>query len=94
MSEGVQDLLFKTKIVFTDEACFSLNGQVNRQNSRYWSDKNPHWAQECHTQNPQKINVWAGIVGYKVVGLFIIEGNLNGARYLDLLHESISRFSS
>lgn len=35
MLRCVQDPLFKTKIVFSDEACFSLNGQVNRQNSRY-----------------------------------------------------------
>lgn len=89
MQRCIQDPLFKTKIVFSDEASFSLNGHVNRQNSRYWSDENPHWAQECHTQNPQKINVWAGIVGFKVIGPFIIEGNLNGDRYLDLLRESI-----
>lgn len=29
-------------IVSTDEAQFKLNGLVNRHNSIYWSDKNPH----------------------------------------------------
>ncbi|KAJ8952614.1 hypothetical protein NQ318_004161 [Aromia moschata] len=38
-----------------------LNGHVNRQNTRYWSQENPHWMQEYHTQHPQKVNVWAGV---------------------------------
>ncbi|KAJ8934061.1 hypothetical protein NQ318_005111, partial [Aromia moschata] len=42
---------------------FTLNGTVNRQNCRYWADVNPHWVMEAHTQYPQKVNVWAGIVG-------------------------------
>lgn len=33
---------FNNKVVFLDEASCSLNGHVNRQNSRYWSDLNPH----------------------------------------------------
>jgi hypothetical protein len=28
-------------ILFSDEAWFHLNGEVNTQNSRYWSDRNP-----------------------------------------------------
>jgi hypothetical protein len=28
-------------IFFSDEAWFYLNGEVNTQNSRYWSDSNP-----------------------------------------------------
>lgn len=46
-------------IVFSDESTFYLNGNVNTQNYRYWSDTNPHWIREGHTQCQQKINVWA-----------------------------------
>jgi hypothetical protein len=30
-------------ILFTDEANFYFNAEVNLQNLRYWSDSNPHW---------------------------------------------------
>jgi hypothetical protein len=29
-------------ILWTDEALFKLNGQINIHNSVYWSDSNPH----------------------------------------------------
>jgi hypothetical protein len=29
-------------IMWTDEASFKLNGRINRHNSVYWSDSNPH----------------------------------------------------
>lgn len=80
---------FARNILFSDEATFNLNGVVNRHNCRYWSNQNPHWYQEAHTQNPQKVNVWAGIVGGRIVGPFFIHGNLNSEKYLDLLRNHI-----
>lgn len=35
------DPLFYRKIIFNDEAHFWLNGYVNKQNCRIWSDENP-----------------------------------------------------
>lgn len=49
-----QNPQFIKKIVFSDDATFSLNGSVNRQNSRFLSLENPHWIGEAHTQHPQK----------------------------------------
>lgn len=69
--------------------CFFLNGQVNRHNCRYWSDTNPHWFRETHTQYPQRLNVWAGIVGDHIVGPYFIDGNLTSATYLELLDTTI-----
>ncbi|EZA54942.1 hypothetical protein X777_05466, partial [Ooceraea biroi] len=34
---------FLYHIVFTDEATFTLTGEVNNQNFRLWSDENPNW---------------------------------------------------
>ena len=45
--------------------------------------------QQVHTQRPQKLNVWAGILGNHVIGPFFLEGNLNGEAYLDLLENQI-----
>lgn len=76
-------------ILFSDEATFMLNGNVNRHNFRYWSDTNPHWTKESHTQNPQKLNVWAGIIDDTIIGPFFIEGNLNAGTYEQLLRDEI-----
>lgn len=84
-----QDPNFLHLITFTDESTFKLNGEVNRHNFRYWSNENPHWLVEAHTQTPQKLNVWAGLIRDRIIGPFFIQGNLDGERYLDLLINDI-----
>lgn len=76
-------------ICFSDECSFSLNGLVNRHNCRYWAESDPHIMREFHTQHPQKLNVWCGILGDHIVGPFFINGNLNGESYLELLREGV-----
>ncbi|KAJ8935757.1 hypothetical protein NQ318_000230 [Aromia moschata] len=66
MDHNNQNNGFIANILFSDEATFFVNGHVNRQNTRYWSQENPHWMQEYHTQHPQKVNVWAGIVRNRI----------------------------
>lgn len=83
---------FEKHIFFSDEATFYLNGTVNRQNYRYWSDTNPCWAEDRRTQNNPKVNVWCGIYNSQVIGPVFIEGNLNGVRYLDLLRQHLEPF--
>lgn len=63
-----EDPHFLNCVVFSDEAAFYLNGAVNRHNCRYWSQENPHWVQTVHSQYPQKVNVWAGIVNNRFIG--------------------------
>lgn len=76
-------------LCFSDECTFSVNGLVNRHNCRYWAESDPHVVREYHTQNPQKLNVWCGILGDHIVGPFFLDGNLNGESYLELLREVI-----
>ncbi|KAJ8937425.1 hypothetical protein NQ318_012623 [Aromia moschata] len=76
-------------VLFSDESTFTLHGPVSRQNCRYWSRENPQWMWELHTQTPQKVNVWAGIIGENIIGPFFIDGNLNGETYLALLQNNI-----
>lgn len=80
---------FLNCILFSDESTFTLNGSVNRHNCRYYSDENPHWMEALHTQYPQKVNVWCGIIGEHIIGPFFIEGNLNSDKYLQLLQNNI-----
>lgn len=77
------------RICFSDECTFFLNGYVNRQNCRYWSSENPHEFREAHTQYPQKLNVWCGIMGDSIIGPYFIDGNLTGEVYLDLIENAV-----
>jgi transposase len=89
MSKIDNKTLNLNNIVFSDEATFMLNGEVNRHNSRLWSDVNPYWVREQHTQHPEKINVWVGMMGGQIIGPFFIEGNLTGDVYLGMLQQQI-----
>lgn len=80
---------FLYSICFSDECSFYLNGLVNRHNCRYWDDTNPRLFREAHTQNPEKLNVWAGILGNRIIGPYFLPGNLNGEMYLELLETYI-----
>lgn len=80
---------FLHNIVFSDEATFTLHGKVNTQNWRYWSATNSHEILENHTQYPQKLNVWAGILNDRIIGPFIIDGNLNRVKYRQMLEDRI-----
>lgn len=86
---AIENPHFLFNICFSDECSFFLNGTVNRHNCRYWSDFNPRIFHEVHTQRPQKLNVWAGIFGNRIVGPFFLEGNLTGEMYLGLLEDTI-----
>ncbi|KAJ8959811.1 hypothetical protein NQ318_011543 [Aromia moschata] len=46
---------------------------------------------ELHTQNPEKVNVWAGIIGENNIGPFFIDGNLNGETYLAQLQNNMGK---
>ncbi|RZC38231.1 DDE 3 domain containing protein [Asbolus verrucosus] len=79
----------QNRILFSDEKTFYLNGTVNNQNTKIWARANPYICQETHTQWSQKVNLWAGILGLHVIGPFVIDGSLNGAKYLQLLNNKI-----
>lgn len=83
------DRNFLKMICFTDESTFTIHGEPNTQNFRYWSQENPHLMLATHTQYPEKLNVWAGIFGRFIIGPFFIENNLNSNKYLDMLQNEI-----
>ncbi|GFX54489.1 DUF4817 domain-containing protein [Trichonephila clavipes] len=48
---------FHKRILFSDEAYFWLNGYVNKQNCRIWSEANPQVYVETPL-HPEKLTVW------------------------------------
>jgi len=56
----------------TDEAHFHLNGTVNKQNFRHWSDYNPHELHYCHLHDPN-MTVWRGVSAVGIIGPYFFE---------------------
>ncbi|GFX36122.1 hypothetical protein TNCV_4216441 [Trichonephila clavipes] len=48
---------FHKRILFSDKAHFWLNGYVNKQNCRIWSEANPQVYVEAPL-HPEKLTVW------------------------------------
>ncbi|GFY26504.1 transposable element Tc3 transposase [Trichonephila clavipes] len=51
---------FHKRILFSDEAHFWLNGYVNKQNCRFWSEANPQVYVET-LLHPEKLTVWCAL---------------------------------
>lgn len=75
---------FPTKVVYSDEAHFYLNGTVNKQNCRIWATENPH---AIHQQplHDSKTTVWCGFWAGGVIGPFFFDETVNGDRYREML---------
>ncbi|GFY31399.1 uncharacterized protein TNCV_4989581 [Trichonephila clavipes] len=53
---------FHKRILFSDEAHFWLNGYVNKQNCRIWSEANPQVYVETPL-HPEKLTVFGALYG-------------------------------
>lgn len=84
-----EDPLFKSKILFTDEANFSRNSIRNFHNNHVWAEENPHAITEAHHQEQFSVNVWAGIVGDFLIGPFFLPGRLDGLSYRHFLENDL-----
>lgn len=79
-------------ILWTDEAMFTRTGLYNAHNEHWWSFSNPHVIREHHHQERFSVNVWAGMIGDRILGPHFITGSLTGGTYLDMLRGVIDRF--
>lgn len=88
-SEQMIDLDDEKILVMSDEAHFHLDGYVNKQNFRYWSNANP---QELHERplHSAKVTVWCAVTKKCVIGPYFFEEDgrtvtVNHERYLRML---------
>lgn len=86
------DWEFPYKILYSDESRFTNNGMFNKNNTRYWAKENPRLLRQGHFQERFGFNVWMGIIGTRLVGPIIFDGQLNGERYLSFLRNEIENF--
>jgi hypothetical protein len=84
-----QDHEIFTRILWTDEACFTRSGFYNIHNNHFWAENNPHVLMETRHQHQFSVNVWAGIVGNHLVGPFFFNDRLNADRFLNFLNHDL-----
>lgn len=76
---------FVNNLLTTDEAGFTRDGVFNMHNTHVWADENPHAIWEHRFQRKFHVNVWAGLVGGRLIGPHVLPPRLNGVRYLHFL---------
>ncbi|GFX91277.1 uncharacterized protein TNCV_1246921 [Trichonephila clavipes] len=65
---------FHKRILFRDEAHFWLNGYVNKQNCRIWSEANPQVYVETPL-HPEKLTVWCALWAGGIIGPYIFKND-------------------
>ncbi|KFM66509.1 hypothetical protein X975_13440, partial [Stegodyphus mimosarum] len=85
-------------VMWTDEAHFSLHGDVNTQNRRIWETSNPREYQSQPLHSPH-VTVWCGFTASFILGPFFFEElcpvygvktcTITAARYLTLLRDHV-----
>ncbi|GFV68169.1 putative DD41D transposase [Trichonephila clavipes] len=77
---------FHKRILLSDEAHFWLNGYVNKQNCRIWSESNPQVYVETPL-HPEKLTVWCALWAGGISGPYFFKNDeghnvtVNGDRY-------------
>ncbi|GFU00697.1 transposable element Tc3 transposase [Trichonephila clavipes] len=65
---------FHKRILFSDEAHFWLNGYVNKQNYRIWSEANPQVYVETPL-HPEKLTVWCALWAGGIIGPYLFKND-------------------
>ncbi|GFW05801.1 DUF4817 domain-containing protein [Trichonephila clavipes] len=77
---------FHKRILFSDEAHFWLNGYVNKQNCRIWSEANAQVYVETPL-HPERLTVWCALWAGGIIGPYFFKNDeghnvtVNGDRY-------------
>ncbi|GFU10633.1 transposable element Tc3 transposase [Trichonephila clavipes] len=84
---------FHKRILFSDEAHFWLDGYVNKQNCRIWSEANPQVYVEIPL-HPEKLTVWCALWAGGIIGPYFFKNDeghnviVNGDRYTAMITNS------
>lgn len=87
---------FGRKIIFSDEAHFWMNGYVNKQNCRIWSEENPREIYE-RPLHPTKVTVWCAFWVGGIIGPYFFQNEqgdavtVNGERYRTMITDYFYR---
>ncbi|KAJ4446068.1 hypothetical protein ANN_12759 [Periplaneta americana] len=80
---------FPALVLFTDEAQFTRDGITNFHNQHVWAYENPRATVPSHHQVRFSLNMWAGIIGDRLVGPHVLVNRLTGQAYTNFLENTI-----
>lgn len=89
----IHDRINLLQILWTDESTFTNQGAPNHQNTRYWSDTNPHQTVQTRPQIRYSVNVWCGMIYDRLIGPIFIDGLLRARNYKSLLDDVKQRLN-
>ena len=76
-------------ILFTNKAHFTHDGVINIRNSHLWDRDNPHGTVRTNYQHLFAVNMWCGVTGDQLIGLYIFTQHLTGDIYAKFLQEEL-----
>ena len=79
---------FLRQVVWSDEAHFRLDGNVNRQNVRSWATEKPKKVVQMPLHS-ERVTVWAAFSCIYKVQLFFFDSTINSERYVVLIKEHL-----
>lgn len=79
---------WQQNILWTDESTFTRVGMYNQHNQHLWRHENPHACRVDSFQHRFSVNVWAGILGTRILGPVFLP-RLTGDTYLRFLQETL-----
>ncbi|KAJ4426443.1 hypothetical protein ANN_27257 [Periplaneta americana] len=80
---------FPALVLLTDEAQFTRDGITNFHNQHVWAYENPPATVPSHHQVRFSLNMWAGIIGDRLVGPHVLVNRLTGQAYTNFLENTI-----
>ncbi|KAJ4449249.1 hypothetical protein ANN_00646 [Periplaneta americana] len=80
---------FPALVLFTDEAQFTRDGITNFHNQHVWAYENPRATFPSHHQVRFSLNMWAGIIGDRLVGPHVLVNRLTGQSYTNFLENTL-----
>lgn len=89
LNKDIEEHHFLRKILWTDESLFTREGIFNCHNLHHWATENPRLVRVTSTQRRFSCNVWAGIIGDRIIGPHFFDGPLNGETYLNFLRDDL-----
>lgn len=89
LERSLDDNEFISRILWTDESQFTRDGITNFHNLHTWAPDNPHATRHRSFQHRFSVNMWAGVIGNKLIGPFKLPPRLNSTNYLEFLQNDL-----
>ncbi|CAH2245219.1 jg24982 [Pararge aegeria aegeria] len=88
-----EDPDFLSNIMWTGESIFAPNGVMSNKNRHFWCAPGvwPYMFAKPE-EDIVKVHVWAGIHRNEIIGPIFIDGNLNTAKFLELLSGPVADY--